>query len=65
MKRTQSTPAQKYVPPAEPQTTVRTVSIPPEIVFIVCFGRSSLFLKSDEGNGYSNVKAFHTKAVKP
>lgn len=38
MSKTQSTPAQKYVPPAEPQTTVRTVSIPPEIVFIVCFG---------------------------
>lgn len=38
MTKTQSTPAQKYIEPTEPQTTVRTVSIPPEIVFIVCFG---------------------------
>lgn len=38
MKRIQSTPAQKYVPPAEPQTTVRTVSIPPEILFVIGFG---------------------------
>lgn len=37
-KRTQSTPVQHYVPPAEPQTTVRTVSIPPEIIFAPCFG---------------------------
>ena len=35
MKRTQSTPAQRYVPPAEPQTTVRTITIPPEIIFVV------------------------------
>ena len=38
MKRTQSTPAQRYVPPAEPQTTIRTISIPPAILFALGFG---------------------------
>jgi hypothetical protein len=38
MKRTQSTPAQRHVPPAKPQTVVRTVTIPSAIIAPIAFG---------------------------
>lgn len=44
MKRTQSTPAQKYVPPAEPQTTVRTITIPAGVVMALGFGCMAIAL---------------------
>lgn len=42
MSKTQSTPAQRYVPPAKPQTTVRT--IPMSIIYVLCFGCMAIAL---------------------
>lgn len=36
--RTQSTPVQRHTPPAQPQTSVTRVTIPPAMLYVLGFG---------------------------
>lgn len=42
--KTQSTPRQQYIEPAEPATEVRTVAIPMSIIYVLCFGCMAIAL---------------------